>query len=333
MSLPTSGPLSLGEIRDEFEGSDPVLLSDYYRGGGRVTTAPVNSNVPTSGTISVEDFYGANNEVYVEVTSTQVNLDIATLFPAPVWSNPKVDKRVQINNGVTIGSNTTAQAALQVPSNYQGTVFLDNNGSIQGAGGNGGVGGNAVNVSSGNPTAVEINNQGTIYRGGGAGGNGGVGGNSSCPPTTSPGPCNPGNGGCGFTPGCGSCNPCGSNCVAQCAPGVCFFVARCSCPQSNPQPPSSGGGGGLGGRGQGYDGAAQPGTSGSNSNRCGTGGRGGNGGDGGAFGAAGDNGNNGNNGNQTSGGSGGAGFAAGNYINGVSGVNWVNLGTVAGNAA
>ena len=294
---------------------------------------PANANVPTSGAISVQDFYGANNELFVEVTATQVNLDIATLFPSADWTSA-INKRVQINSSVTIGSNSTGNPALTVPSNYGGTVYLDNNGSIEGAGGNGGVGGNAIQVANGNPTQVDIDNQGTIYRGGGGGGTGGTGGNSSCPPTSSPGPCRSGGGGCGFCPGCGGgCSGCGCNCVNQCGPGICFFVAQCSCPQSNPQPPSAGGAGGAGGRGQGYDGNATNGQSGSGSNRCGSGGSGGAGGRGGDFGVAGNSGSPGGNGNQSSGGSGGSGFAAGNYISGVANVNWVNLGTVAGNTA
>ena len=294
---------------------------------------PANSSVPTSGTISVEDFYGANNEVFREVTTTQVNLDIATLFPAADWTS-SINKRVQINSNVTIGSNSVNDEALTIPSNFGGTVYLDNNGSIQGAGGVGGPGGNAILVAGGNPTPVEIDNQGTIYRGGGAGGTGGKGGNSSCSPTTSPGACRDGNGGCGFVPGCpGGCSSCGFNCIRLCAPGVCLNVVRCSCPQTNPRPNSSGGNGGLGGRGQGYDGIATDGDTGSGSSSCGSGGKGGDGGFGGAFGQAGDPGDPGANGNLTNGQSGGSGSAAGNYIDGISNITWVNQVVVAGNTA
>ena len=61
MALQTSGSISLYDIRDEFEQSNPVPLQDYYRGGGIVPDISANSSIPTSGSISVQDFYGAMN--------------------------------------------------------------------------------------------------------------------------------------------------------------------------------------------------------------------------------------------------------------------------------
>ena len=61
MALQTSGEISLFDIRDEFGQSNPVNLLDYYRGGGIVPDVDANSNVPTSGAISIQDFYGAMN--------------------------------------------------------------------------------------------------------------------------------------------------------------------------------------------------------------------------------------------------------------------------------
>lgn len=61
MALPTSGPISASMIRDEFGQSNPVPISSYYRDGGIVPDIPANSNVPTSGTISYSNFYGALN--------------------------------------------------------------------------------------------------------------------------------------------------------------------------------------------------------------------------------------------------------------------------------
>jgi hypothetical protein len=61
MALPITGKLTLGDIRDEFGGSNPVRISDYYRGGGIVPNTATNSDVPTSGTIKLSDFYGASN--------------------------------------------------------------------------------------------------------------------------------------------------------------------------------------------------------------------------------------------------------------------------------
>ncbi len=48
---PSSGAISFGNVQTEFGGSNPISLSEYYAGGGRVQTGTYN--VPTSGTISM----------------------------------------------------------------------------------------------------------------------------------------------------------------------------------------------------------------------------------------------------------------------------------------
>lgn len=60
MVLQASGLMSLSNIKSEFNGIDPVELSDYYRGGVYVPNTPLNANVPTSGTINLQNFYGAS---------------------------------------------------------------------------------------------------------------------------------------------------------------------------------------------------------------------------------------------------------------------------------
>ena len=62
MPLPTSGPLSLQQIATEFKASNPVSLSQLYAGGGLVPagTSGTYGPVPTSGTISIQNFYGTS---------------------------------------------------------------------------------------------------------------------------------------------------------------------------------------------------------------------------------------------------------------------------------
>ena len=61
MTLQSSGAISLSNIAAEMGGSTPHSLSEYYKGGGLVGNHSNNPNVPTSGTISFSNFYGANN--------------------------------------------------------------------------------------------------------------------------------------------------------------------------------------------------------------------------------------------------------------------------------
>ena len=65
MTLPTSGPLSLQQIAKEFQGNDPVSLSQYYAGGTLVPPGTVGTNgpVPSSGPISIWNFYGTSSPV------------------------------------------------------------------------------------------------------------------------------------------------------------------------------------------------------------------------------------------------------------------------------
>jgi hypothetical protein len=65
MPLPSSGPLSLNDIQTEFGGSNPISLNEYYAGGGLVPagTTGTNGAVPSSGAISIFNFYGTSNVV------------------------------------------------------------------------------------------------------------------------------------------------------------------------------------------------------------------------------------------------------------------------------
>jgi hypothetical protein len=67
MAIKSSGPLGLdADIANEFGGGRPHSLSEYYRGGGLVPpAASANPGVPTSGQISISDFYGARNATII----------------------------------------------------------------------------------------------------------------------------------------------------------------------------------------------------------------------------------------------------------------------------
>ena len=60
MVLQTSGTITLNDIQTEFGGSNPIEISEYYRGGGLVPDTAANSGIPTSGAITLSDFYGGD---------------------------------------------------------------------------------------------------------------------------------------------------------------------------------------------------------------------------------------------------------------------------------
>ena len=77
MTLQSSGPISLEDLRKEFGGnsSEPVSFLKYYSGSaGNVSDYPLlaNSDIPVSGSgsnISLSDFYGTINADRVTITS------------------------------------------------------------------------------------------------------------------------------------------------------------------------------------------------------------------------------------------------------------------------
>ena len=63
MAIPSSGPVSFSTIQTEFGGSNPISMNEYYAGGANVPagTSGTYGAVPSSGTISVRNFYGTSD--------------------------------------------------------------------------------------------------------------------------------------------------------------------------------------------------------------------------------------------------------------------------------
>jgi hypothetical protein len=59
MAVTSSAPIDIGDLVTEFGGSTPHSLTEYYRGGSLVPDNSDNNSVPTSGAISLTDFFGA----------------------------------------------------------------------------------------------------------------------------------------------------------------------------------------------------------------------------------------------------------------------------------
>lgn len=206
MPLPCPGPspISLLDIQNEFGGANPIAINEYYRGGLYVANNTGNVNIPTSGMISFENFFCSAAELVIYITQHTQNLDVRALFEETYpnsWTSG-ASKRLVINSGVIV-FNTNPYAitnlngyALRIYDTFNGTLKIENLGSIQGAAGrrggdniiegesrtvtaNGGQGGNAIYIgpttygATANSRTVSFDNKGTIYAGGGGGGQGG----------------------------------------------------------------------------------------------------------------------------------------------------------------
>ena len=173
MPLQTSGAISLSQIAAEYGDSQPHSLSEFYAGGSAGVSSGGAPNVPSSGEISFDDFYGASNQVTVTISSNATNQNVSSLFGSNFSAN--VAKLLVINSNVELGATSLSNYALQVPSGMGGTLNIQNAGTISGAGGDGsssgagGDGGTALYIASSN---VTVTNTGTIRGGGGGGGRG-----------------------------------------------------------------------------------------------------------------------------------------------------------------
>ena len=346
----------------------PLYFTKNYEitvGGLEGQTASASLSTPgVGGPIVVPE----EPEIVKYITSNTTNADAQSYFGSTDWTR-SVRKRLVINGGVVVGSTNPGAAALSITAGVVGAFVLENNGSIQGAGGlggvanggNGGKGGNAIIINNkGTGGTVSITNNGSIYAGGGGGGAGTKGGTG-------------GKGGDGSYEYLASQSfPNAANCSLafnQCASGnttACnVFNANCcgsfqGCPNNQYATESTtggnggeGGNGGNGGVGQGYAQSAAGGSGGAagaagaaggtNAGTGGQGGTGGTGGTGGGLGADGSNGSQGNTGDTGTSGnvSGGSGGSAGGlpvgirglvgyYINGIDNLNGGVGGTVGG---
>ena len=119
MAMPIAyNPISLGQVQTEFGGADPIGINEYYRGGAYTTEN--NTNVPTSGTISLEDFYSAYRGYQVQMYFFRDANDTNHIYlNSPGF--PQIDITTPDNGG---GSTIT----YYIPTNVIYTVTGANDG-------------------------------------------------------------------------------------------------------------------------------------------------------------------------------------------------------------
>lgn len=117
----SSGALTMTAIQNEFGGSNPISMSEYYAGGARVPggTSGVNGAVPSSGAIAMSKFYGTT---------------AFTPFQQVVTSSGSVTKP---------DGATGCYIRVIGPGGNGGGAYVDGSGDLYGSGGGGGGGGNA----------------------------------------------------------------------------------------------------------------------------------------------------------------------------------------------
>lgn len=128
MTLQTSGAISLNDLATEFGGTAPHSLSEYYAGGGLVPAGASGTNgaVPSSGAISLSNFYGVSN--YADFALTlQYNLTGTESGVAPVLGvlyQPNTNGLLFRNTVYTTTNYSTAHVFTQADQygNKQGAT-------------------------------------------------------------------------------------------------------------------------------------------------------------------------------------------------------------------
>lgn len=121
MTLQTSGAISFSDLQTEFGGSNPISLSEYYAGGAYVPggTTGTNGAVPSSGTISMSQFYGTSNVVVTIadqfITATRVGASVTATALYGLDATGTAYKGV--NGNTTFFSNWISPTS--VASNYE----------------------------------------------------------------------------------------------------------------------------------------------------------------------------------------------------------------------
>ena len=112
MTLQTSSTITLAQIQSEHGGSNPIGMNEYYRGGSNVqnhnnTDGTFNATaIPTSGTISLSQFYGSANN------ATNLSNSTATMSIGTGTSQDKFPNSYTGYNATGSGFTTTNVGAI-----------------------------------------------------------------------------------------------------------------------------------------------------------------------------------------------------------------------------
>jgi hypothetical protein len=126
MAIPSSGPLSLTDIQTEFGGTNPISLNEYYAGGGLVPagTSGTYGAVPSSGAISIQNFYGTS--ALVVPTGLIVPLYNTTTVPSGWSAFTLADGRMIVGAGSTYTVGTTGGSNTATFSGTLGSAGAHN---------------------------------------------------------------------------------------------------------------------------------------------------------------------------------------------------------------
>ena len=122
MTLQSSGAISLANVQSEFGSSNPIGINEYYRGGSNVPNSSANSSIPTSGTISLSNFYGgvaatADNTFTLVVGANIVSSKFASSSEYGAADTSSILPNIQ-NGGVTTNNLAVSETIDKFYAGY-----------------------------------------------------------------------------------------------------------------------------------------------------------------------------------------------------------------------
>ena len=137
MTLQASGAISLNDIQTEFGGANPISLSEYYAGGSYVATG--TAGIPSSSTISLNQFYGASSVIPAWIlvidsgTSTTAGalecLNAVKAYGGNLYATARLDPSVTYKGGIYTINPTTGSVistlGVSTNSSSTGVVGID----------------------------------------------------------------------------------------------------------------------------------------------------------------------------------------------------------------
>lgn len=114
MPIPDTGTVSLADIQTEFGGSNPISMGEYYKGGGIVQNNAANTDIPSSGTIDINDFRGGGG-----VANRDVRVRMSYLFNENGYG-----LTTQSSTGSPSSISPSANAIAWQPVFHAGTGFI-----------------------------------------------------------------------------------------------------------------------------------------------------------------------------------------------------------------
>lgn len=122
MAIANTGPISLSTIQTEFGGSNPISMSEYYRGGAYVTTN--NTGVPTSGAITFGVFRGTTATDLEPAAVNWTNIFASNYFDGSADGQTNVQTISTITEPITLSVNFALQASLTPKTTLSGHAYV-----------------------------------------------------------------------------------------------------------------------------------------------------------------------------------------------------------------